>query len=366
MVPIKYLICLMLLALAACNKKPVQQEVVQAQKESPVLVQGASLAPLEIYFYKGQINGKWAIQATIKEQGDSISGYYRYAGKSQFLTLNGSRSQDSLLLTEYDPNGKITGTFKGKQVTDTLIEGTWLKADLSKRYSFYLTIRSEDRQKGAAVIVSKLTHFKDSTNCACGQANLPFVADGLYPEKADAINKQLAVSTLYGPANEQCFCADSYMGGLLSVDYTLHYNQNFVLSIGLYSEHMGAYPSYEDRYLNFNLHTGQSIALKELVSKAGSKFIQEKVNAMIKTALLEAYSINKEEASEFASVFEDKQVQNIDEVPFHFEAKGLVFHYDFGFPHVAKALEPNGDVFISYRSLEPYLLPEGLLKGIKP
>jgi hypothetical protein len=361
MAPLKYLSCLMLLAFAACNKKPVQQEVVQAQKDSTVIVQGASLAPLEIYFYKGQINGKWTIQATIKEQGDSISGYYRYAGKSQFLTLKGARIQDSLLLTEYDPNGKITGSFKGKQVNDSLIEGTWLKADLSKRYSFYLAIRSEDRQKGAAVIVSKIIPIKDYANCVCGQANLPFIADGLYPEKADALNKQLDFATLYDPASAQCWCANA--SGLVSVDYTLHFNQKYVLSIGLYSENRGAYPSYNDRYLNFNLHTGQAIALKDLVSKSGLAFIQEKVTKSVNASLSEAKINAGEDAQDLSSLFEVRTIQDVNELAFHFEKEGLVLHYDYGFPHVALAYEPSGDVIISYAALKPFILSEGLLVG---
>jgi hypothetical protein len=39
---------------------------------------------------------------------------------------------------------------------------------------------------------------------------------------------------------------------------------------------------------------------------------------------------------------------------------GLTFQYLFGFPHVAKALEPNGDIPLTWAELKPHLRPDGL------
>jgi hypothetical protein len=42
---------------------------------------------------------------------------------------------------------------------------------------------------------------------------------------------------------------------------------------------------------------------------------------------------------------------------------GITFYYDFGFPHVAKALEPDNSFPVTNEELQPFLKKNGLLSS---
>ena len=39
----------------------------------------------------------------------------------------------------------------------------------------------------------------------------------------------------------------------------------------------------------------------------------------------------------------------------------MTFKYDYGFPHVIQALQPEGKFFFTWEQLRPFLVPGGLL-----
>lgn len=51
-----------------------------------------------------------------------------------------------------------------------------------------------------------------------------------------------------------------------------------------------------------------------------------------------------------------------DDIDFSIIEKGLVFTYDFGFPHVIRACEPEQMGMIPYQELKLYTRPDGLLE----
>jgi hypothetical protein len=52
-------------------------------------------------------------------------------------------------------------------------------------------------------------------------------------------------------------------------------------------------------------------------------------------------------------------VENLDD--FSVNDKGLTFLYDAGFPHVSRALQPDGRYFFSFAELRPYIKRNGPL-----
>lgn len=93
--------------------------------------------------YKGTINGN--IKITLYLEGldegiyaDQISGSYKYDNKKNYILLNGYRNNDgNISLTEFStPN--FTGTFLGT-LTENIIVGKWISADLKRTYTFNLT-----------------------------------------------------------------------------------------------------------------------------------------------------------------------------------------------------------------------------------
>jgi hypothetical protein len=53
------------------------------------------------------------------------------------------------------------------------------------------------------------------------------------------------------------------------------------------------------------------------------------------------------------------EIENLEN--FEVGARGITFLYDAGFPHVIKALEPEGRYFFTYSQLKTFIRPDGPL-----
>ena len=60
-------------------------------------------------------------------------------------------------------------------------------------------------------------------------------------------------------------------------------------------------------------------------------------------------------------LFEEKRFQIEDLDGFSVDGSGVTFTYEYGFPHVIKALEPDGSFTYSWAQLKPYIKTTGLL-----
>lgn len=87
--------------------------------------------------YKGAINDKYGIVMKLSVSDDSVSGSYYYTSKNKPISLSGTRTGNSVSLTE-TTNGKETGRFVGT-LTDDEISGTWMSADGSVTMPFLAT-----------------------------------------------------------------------------------------------------------------------------------------------------------------------------------------------------------------------------------
>lgn len=150
---------------------------------------------------------------------------------------------------------------------------------------------------------------------------------------------------------------------LEEASYKVDYNKNGILGVTLTLSGTGAYPSAYDKPVIVNLKNGNKIQpadvfikLKELAAKAKKAQQNE-----IKKALIE---IKKEYPDEESPVdfFQnaDFTAENLNE--FTISNKGVTFWYDYGFPHVAKALQPEGRYFFSWAELKPFIKRDSLLR----
>ena len=149
---------------------------------------------------------------------------------------------------------------------------------------------------------------------------------------------------------------------LEEASYAVDYNKNGVLGVTISVMGSGAYPSEASRPIIANLETGERFLAKDVFVKlselaAKGKQTQE---AEIKRAILEIKKENPEEGDP-ASLFENSYftVENLDK--FSVSDKGITFWYDYGFPHVIMALQPEGRYFFSWAELKPFIKPDGLL-----
>jgi len=91
--------------------------------------------------YEGTIKNI-PIRMTLQQKGAGVIGTYQYTKIGKDLGLEGGlRGKDSLVLFEYDPNGKQTGIFKGvcngsATIPIETITGAWSTPNGSKSLSF--------------------------------------------------------------------------------------------------------------------------------------------------------------------------------------------------------------------------------------
>ena len=144
--------------------------------------------------------------------------------------------------------------------------------------------------------------------------------------------------------------------------YKVDYNKNGVLGIILSISGSSASPQSYNKPVVVNIRTGNPVRaqdvfvkLNELAAKCRAAQKNE-----IKKALITIKKDHPEEAPP-ADLFERARftVKNLNE--FLVDDRGVTFKYDYGFPRVIAALQPDGDYFFSWSELKPFIRPRGLL-----
>jgi hypothetical protein len=147
-------------------------------------------------------------------------------------------------------------------------------------------------------------------------------------------------------------------------DYQVNHNQNHILDITFTQSGSAAYPDVQSRHFAINLKTGATLTASEvfvadkMVTLAA--LVDTRLQAEIQELMIEA---KKEESGD--SIIEALQqqkfeVKQLDD--FSVGTTGITFLYDAGFPHVIRALQPNGEYFFSYADLKPFIKRDSLLR----
>ena len=150
---------------------------------------------------------------------------------------------------------------------------------------------------------------------------------------------------------------------LSSADYEVIYNDKGVLCIDLTMEGSGAYPSGTTKTVVVDLRTGNVVktsdvftdlrGLAAMVRKAQKKEIAEAVERLKQDPEFKS--------EDPADLFKDADFRRKDLEGYSVNDKGVTFKYDYGFPHVIQAAQPDGTYFFPWAELRPYLVPGGLL-----
>ncbi|MEQ1921508.1 MAG: hypothetical protein ABL952_03265 [Pyrinomonadaceae bacterium] len=151
---------------------------------------------------------------------------------------------------------------------------------------------------------------------------------------------------------------------LENADYAVNYNANKMLAIELTLEGSGAYPSSTTKYIVVNIANGTRVRPADIfVNTSGllaklSKMRDEEVAK--KTAEIKADPETKDD--DVSTLFADSATyQKVTLDQFQPDEGGIVFHHDYGFPHVAQALQPDGQFFLNWEELKPFIKKGGLL-----
>lgn len=160
---------------------------------------------------------------------------------------------------------------------------------------------------------------------------------------------------------------------LENFDHEIKYNDNHILSIALFAEGSAAYPSTGTRWVTVDTRTGEILLIDDL-------FAEEKRDALLK--LINAKMI----ANETAAIKEDTEVKQALEdqrgaygediqpgagkltyenlAGFFITEKGVTFVYDYGFPHVMQALQPDGNYEFTFAEIKPFVASGSLLETL--
>src|SRR6266852_3902126 len=156
--------------------------------------------------------------------------------------------------------------------------------------------------------------------------------------------------------------------GLLSYDYKVNYNQNYLLDITFTEETEGAYPDTGTKHFLINLKNGKVVRAADAFNPNSLNALAGLVDKKLKAEVAELIKVNEDDKSsdaEAKSWVRDELkklrigAQNLDE--FSVSDKGVTFLFDAGFPHAIQALQPEGKYFFSYAELRPYIKREGPL-----
>ncbi len=150
---------------------------------------------------------------------------------------------------------------------------------------------------------------------------------------------------------------------LEEADYEVGYNKNGILSITLSVNGVAAYPSGYENTVVVDLKTGNRIMpqdvftnLKGLAAKA--KAAQK---AEVEKSIKEIKSDPANKDYESFDYFENTNFTVENLVEFAVDDKGVTFIYDYGFPHVILALQPEGRYFFPWNELKPFIRRGSLL-----
>ena len=128
-------------------------------------------------------------------------------------------------------------------------------------------------------------------------------------------------------------------------------------------EGSGAYPSNYNKTVVVDTKTGNRITPQNAFTNLPK--LTAKIKAAQKTEAAKAIKEIKAdpENKDFDSfdLFENAgyKAENLSE--FAVDDKGVTFIFDYGFPHVVLALQPDGRYFFSWAEIKPFIKRDGLL-----
>lgn len=151
---------------------------------------------------------------------------------------------------------------------------------------------------------------------------------------------------------------------LEEADYQVGYNKNGILSIYLSMSGTGAYPSVFGQNVVVDLKTGRTVKPAEaFVNLTGlAAVLKKQMQDEIKESIEEIKKEPDYKDFNYNEYFKDANftTKNLD--GFAVGEEGVTFNYEYGFPHIALALEPSGNFFLTWKEIKPYIKRGGVFQ----
>ena len=147
---------------------------------------------------------------------------------------------------------------------------------------------------------------------------------------------------------------------LEEADYKVLFNQNGVLCIEQWMTGTAAYPDSVTKHVVVDIATGNAARIPDVFANLAelAKLVRKKQLTEIALATKEMKSDPDARPEE---LFSETNFTIEDFKEFSVDAKGATFYYDYGFPHVLEALQPQGEFRFSWSELKPFVKTGSLL-----
>jgi hypothetical protein len=153
---------------------------------------------------------------------------------------------------------------------------------------------------------------------------------------------------------------------LESATFQVLYNKGAILCVALSIEGSGAYPDGSTKYVVVDTRTGmkQTPAMVFTNLNGLAAMVVGDQKKEIAAAIKEIKKDPDLRDPDPSLLFTDSNFTAEDLNGFSVNAKGVTFHYDYGFPHVIQALQPAGEFTYDWSQMKPYLKAGGLLAAM--
>ena len=155
------------------------------------------------------------------------------------------------------------------------------------------------------------------------------------------------------------------MQWLSEADFAEVFNNQGILTVELWMEGSGAYTDAVTKYVVVDVGKGERLTpsaafvdLPGLIAAVKKKQAAEIEKAIIDIKANPEFAAADDDAKR---LFEETNFEQKDLENFAVDMAGVAFFYDYGFPNVIKALEPEGELRLTWDEVRPFLKPGGLL-----
>ena len=192
--------------------------------------------------------------------------------------------------------------------------------------------------------------------------NIPVVSD-----KYPGLKKALSFENI-GDASGLDSVKANYAAtalGLFDMQYEVVFENKGLLSISIYTEGMGAYPSSGTEWLTLRVHTGEAYPLTNEINATGLKWIYQTYKKLLKKRIADDFKSRKGEEDEhdLAELNESIDSLSSDEMlkSYLFTPTGIKFSTEGILPHAVQAFEPDSIWFVPYTQLRKYKMPQAIV-----
>ncbi len=185
----------------------------------------------------------------------------------------------------------------------------------------------------------------------------PLVVGLAFDEAIVRMNEALAWENVTGEPLEETLALYAATGrGYTGSRFTVNTEDRGIIDLTIEIDFVGAYPSTTRHFFTFATETGMRPEARDLFIGDSLEVLAGVLDTLLADRMAEA-----ERAWGEPGMYEGHAFTTDDLESFSIMGDGVEFHYDFGFPHVAEAAEPDGDILMTWDRIAPFIDPDGLL-----